>query len=333
MKKRLLSMTLALAMTVGLLAGCGNGTGSSDGSGSGSGKSTSWKVTCPWAPSGVAAMVSQKTAAKSTQYSDNITLVAEAIAGDAATVNTWVMDTEATDTELVFVGEGLLSITSILDPSKLQFSQDDFVFVENLYSSIFVLSAEAGLNLKTIADLEAYVAQGQEISVAVNGATGSEAFLAASLFGKMGAGDQLKLVAYQSAAEAAQAVSRGETQFAVSHQSQILEAYQQGGVTVVCAFDEKPLENGPFAGVEGVGEKGYPYFRNRCFIMARAGADEDTVAQLKELYDNILADEEVVTWLQDTMLLEVDTMSQDDVDAHVENVKSIVNEYKDLVAG
>lgn len=329
MKKRLLSMTLAMAMTVGLLAGCSGGNGGS----SGSGKSSSWKVTCPWAPSGVAAMVSQKTAAKSTQYSDNITLVAEAIAGDAATVNTWVMDTKANAPELVFVGEGLLSITSIIDPAKLQFTQDDFVFVENLYSSIFVLSAEASLNIKTIADLEAYVAQGNEISVAVNGAVGSEAFLAASLFGKMGAGDKLKLVAYQSAAEAAQAVAKGETQFAVSHQSQILETYQQGGVNIVCVFDEKAIENGPFAGVEGVGEKGYPYFRNRCFIMARAGTDEETVAQLKELYDKILADEEVVTWLQDTMLLEVDTMSQDDVNAHVENVKSIVNEYKDLVAG
>ena len=53
----------------------------------------------------------------------------------------------------------------------------------------------------------------------------------------------------------------------------------------------------------------------------------------KRRYDKILADEEVVTWLQDTMLLEVDTMSQEDVDAHVENVKSIVNEYKDLVTG
>ena len=47
----------------------------------------------------------------------------------------------------------------------------------------------------------------------------------------------------------------------------------------------------------------------------------------------ILADEEVAAWLQDTMLLEVDPMSQEDVDAHVENVKNIVNEYKDIVAG
>ena len=90
-------------------------------------------------------------------------------------------------------------------------------------------------------------------------------------------------MAYQSAAEAAQAVAKGEIQFAVSHQSQIQETYQQGSVTVVCAFDEGPIENGPFAGVEGVGEYGYPYFRNRCFIMARAGTDEETVAELKAL--------------------------------------------------
>lgn len=320
MKKRILSIGLALTMLAALLAGCG-------------GKSATWKVTCPWAPSGVAAMVSQKAAAKSTEYSKDITLVAEAIKGDAATVNTWVMDTKANDTELVFVGEGLLSITSILDPAKLQFGYEDFVFVENLYSSVFVLSADAKLNIKSIADLEAFVQGGNEISVAVNGAVGSEAFLAAALFGSMGAGDKLKLTPYQSAAEAAQAVAKGETNFAVSHQSQILETYQQNGVTIVCAFDQDDIAEGPFAGVEGVGKHGYPYFRNRCFIMARAGTDAAKVSALKELYGKILADKEVADWLQDTMLLEVDTMSQADVEAHVENVKNIVNEYKDIVAG
>ena len=173
MKRRILSIALLAAMCAALLAGCGQ-------------KSATWKVTCPWAPSGVAAMVSQQAATKSTSYSDTITLVAEAIKGDAATVNTWVADTKANDTELVFV-----------------------------------LSADAKLNIGSVADLEAYVQQGTEISVAVNGATSSEAFLAASLFGAMGAGDKLKLTPYQSAAEAAQAVARGETQFAVSHQSQI----------------------------------------------------------------------------------------------------------------
>ena len=320
MKKRVLSLSLAFVLLAAMLAGCGS-------------KSATWKVTCPWAPSGVAAMVSQKAAAKSTEYSKDITLVAEAIKGDAATVNTWIMDTKANDTELVFAGEGLLSITALLDPAKLQFGYEDFVFVENLYSSVFVLSADAKLNIKSVADLKAYVEGGNEISVAVNGAMGSEAFLAAALFGSMGAGDKLKLTPYQSAAEAAQAVARGETQFAVSHQSQILETFQQGGVSIVCAFDQDDIDAGPFAGVEGVGKHGYPFFRNRCFVMARAGTDEAKVKELKELYGKILADQEVADWLHDTMLLEVDTMSVEDVEAHVENVKNIVNEYKDIVAG
>lgn len=320
MKKRIVSLVLATVMAFAMLTGC-------------SAKKESWKVTCPWAPSGVAAMVSQKAAAKSTDYSDKITLVAEAIKGDAATVNTWVASTKANDKELVFAGEGLFAITEILDPAKLQFSYEDFVFVENLYSSVFVLSADSNLNIQNLADLKAYVEAGNTVSVAVNGATGSEAFLAAALFGSMGAGDQLKLTPYQSAAEAAQAVAKGETNFAVSHQSQILETFQQGGVTVVCAFDEDAIQSGPFAGVEGVGAAGYPYFRNRCFVLARKGTDAAKVAELKTLYDSILADKEVADWLNDTMLLEVDTMTEADVQAHIDNVKSIVNEYKDIVAG
>lgn len=321
MKKRLLSLTLAAVMVAGVLTGCS------------SSKKESWKVTCPWAPSGVAAMVSQKAAEKSPSYSEKITLVAEAVKGDAATVNTWVADNKANSKELVFAGEGLFSITSILDPAKMQFDYSNFAYVENLYSSVFVLSADKKLGIDNLEALETFAAGDEEISVAVNGSTSSEAFLAAALFGSMGAGDRVKLVAYTSAAEAAQAVAKGETKFAVSHQSQILETYQQGGVSIVCAFDEKALEHGPFAGVEGVGEHGYPYFRNRCFVMACAGTDAEKVAELKKLYDDILADEEVVSWLEETMLLEVDTMDEDAVKEHIENVKQIVNEYKDIVTG
>lgn len=317
--KKFVSLILSVLMVCTLLVGCGD-------------KTETWTVTCPWAPSGVAAMVSQKAASLSTEYSEDIILVADAIKGDAATVNTWVASTKASDPELVFAGEGLFSITSILDPAKLQFTYDDFTYVENLYSSIFVMSADAKLGIDSIDDLKAYMEAGNEISVATNGATGSEAFLAASLFGAMGYGDQLKLVAYSSAAEAAQAVSRGETNFAVSHQSQILETFQQGGVTMVCAFDGEDIADGPFAGVEGVGKHGYPYFRNRCFIMARSGADANKVAALKALYGEILADAEVTDWLSNTMLLEVDTMTEDQVLEHIENVKNIVNEYYDLVA-
>ena len=317
--KKVVSLVLSVLMVATLLVGCGS-------------KTETWTVTCPWAPSGVAAMVSQKAAALSTEYSEDIILVADAIKGDAATVNTWVASTKDSDPELVFAGEGLFAITSILDPDKLQFTYEDFTFVENLYSSVFVMSADPALGVDSIDSLKAYLEAGNEISVATNGATGSEAFLAASLIGAMGYGDQLKIVAYSSAAEAAQAVSRGETNLAVSHQSQILETFQQDGVTMVCAFDGEDIAAGPFAGVEGVGKHGYPFFRNRCFIMAKAGADANDVAALKALYGDILADAEVADWLANTMLLEVDTMSEADVQAHIENVKNIVNEYYGLVA-
>ena len=162
------------------------------------------------------------------------------------------------DKELVFAGEGLFAITETLDPAKLQFSYDDFEFVENLYSSVFVLSADSSLNLKNLDDLESYVKAGNPVSVAVNGATGSEAFLAAALFGSMGAGDQLKLTPYQSAAEAAQAVAKGETNFAVSHQSQILETYQQGGVDVVCAFETRLSKTAPSQALRALAPRATP---------------------------------------------------------------------------
>jgi tripartite-type tricarboxylate transporter receptor subunit TctC len=296
-------------------------------------KAVTWKVTCPWAPSGVAAMVNQKAAALSTTYSKDIILVAEAIAGDAATVNTWVASTKANDPQLVFIGEGLLAVTPILDPSKLQFNYDDFIFVENLYSAVFVMSADSKIEIKSIPDLKTYLAKGNEVSVAVNGAVGSEAFLAAALFGALGCGDQLKLIAYSSAAEAAQAVSKGETNLAISHQSQILETYRQGGVTMVCAFDGEDINTGPFAGVEGVGKYGYPYFPNRCFIMARKGTDAQKVGEMKKLFNDILSDKEVVEWIRETMILKIDPLTETDVKAHLENVGGLVNKYKDLVVG
>ena len=239
--------------------------------------------------------------------------------------------TEA-DPQMCFIGEGMFGITAILDPERMNFTYDDFEYVENLYSSIFVASARKELGITSIDALKAYLEEGNQIMVGTNGATGSEAFLAAALIGAMGYGDQFYLIPYESAAEAAQAVARGEVDIAVSHQSQILETWQQGGVDVFAAFDGEPIAQGPFKGVEGVGQYGYPYFRNRCFIFAKAGADEQKIADLKALYAQILTDEEMVDWLNNTMLLEADMMTEEEVIAHIDNVKNIVEEYYDLVA-
>ena len=66
MKKRIAALFTAGALALSMLTGCGGA------------KKESWKVTCPWAPSGVAAMVSQKAAAKSPEYSDSITQIGRA---------------------------------------------------------------------------------------------------------------------------------------------------------------------------------------------------------------------------------------------------------------
>lgn len=82
MKKKMLALGLAALTAVMSLAGCSE-------------KTETWTVTCPWAPSGVAAMVSQKAASLSNTYSDKIVLVADAVKGDAATVNSWVAETNS----------------------------------------------------------------------------------------------------------------------------------------------------------------------------------------------------------------------------------------------
>ena len=67
--------------------------------------------------------------------------------------------------------------------------------------------------------------------------------------------------------------------------------------------------------------------------MALSGINKRALQKLGGTAHCFMADEEVAAWLQDTMLLEVDTMTEDQVKEHIENVKSIVNEYKDIVTG
>lgn len=294
-------------------------------------KKTTWTVTTPWAASGVASVASQKAAGLSTELSDKIILVAEAIPGDTATMNSWIKSNGPDSDALIFVGEGVLSITANLDPSKLQFTYDDFIFIQNLYSSIFVMSANAKLGVKSIDDLIEHLKIGDKVSVAVNGSVGSEAFLAAAMFGSLGYGDALQIVAYTSAAESAQAVSRGETDLAISHQSQILEAYKQNIVNMVCAFDATEIASGPFKGLSGVESYNIPYFKNVCAIVARAGTENSKIDPVKELYNKILADSEFTSWIDNTMLLEVDPLTDEEMKDHVAKVSDIVNEYKDIV--
>lgn len=285
-----------------------------------------WLVTCPWAETGVAGRVNVRTAEESKTFSDQIVLDAQSVKGDANTVNQWVKENNTDSNAMIFVGEGLFAIAPIMNPDSMEFSYSDFVFIENLYSSIFVLSARADLNLTTIMDTQMYSADVDTIRVAVNGKTNAESFLTYAFFGSMSHADAVELIVCSSADEAADAVASGEADFAVSHQSQILEAYEEGKVTVICAFDEEDIVEGPFAGVEGVGKYGYPYFRNRCFVMAPKGLNAGKVAQLRNLYQKIFEQEDIQDYYSD-MMIEIDPMTEQEVREHIENVSNIVSGY------
>lgn len=313
--KKVKIRVLSIILLAILLAGCGKK------------EVENWLVTCPWAETGVAGRVNARTAEESHVLSGQVVLEAQSIKGDANTVNQWVAENGAEDHAMVFVGEGLFAIAPIMNPADLEFSYEDFVFVENLYSSVFVLSARADLNLATIMDTQMYSADAETIKVAVNGKTNAESFLTYAFFGSMSHADAVELIVCNSADEAAAAVASGEADFAVSHQSQILEAYEEGKVTVICAFDGEDITEGPFAGVEGVGKYGYPYFRNRCFVMAPKGLTAGEVAQLRNTYQKVFEQKEIQEYYSD-MMIEIDSMTEQEVQEHIENVTGIVSGYR-----
>ena len=107
MMKKLVSLVLALMLCLSCVSALA---------------AEAWTVTCPWAPSGVAAMVNQKAASLSTTYSQDYVLVANAEKGDTATINSWLTKYTEADPQMCFIGEGMFGITAILDPERMNFT-------------------------------------------------------------------------------------------------------------------------------------------------------------------------------------------------------------------
>ena len=84
--------------------------------------------------------------------------------------------------------------------------------------------------------------------------------------------------------------------------------------------------------LEGVQDASVNFMALKLTVDFSDGADEQKIADIKAIYAQILADAEMVDWLNNTMLLESDPMTEEATLAHIENVKNIVNEYYDLVA-
>jgi len=279
-------------------------------------------VVCPWAVGGVADVVNRKAATYGVEVLGQPILATNELGAGGNVALTNYLKNQPNSYNLIFGGEGAFSIAPNVDGADaIQFTYDDYEPVINLYSSIFVLTSDAKLNIKDLDALKAY-AQGKKLKVAVNGVAGSEAFLAKALAKDLGI--TLELVSYNGANLALDAASKGETAFAISHQSQARGSVEAGILNPVVVFDEKGVNNEVFKNVKGVGEYGYTaYFRNRCFILARKGTDQKVVDKVRNAYLTILEKPEMREFYK-SMMIEVDPMDKAAIDGHIASVAAIV---------
>lgn len=279
-------------------------------------------IVCPWAVGGVADMVNRKAAAYGPDYLGVPVLATNELGAGGNVALTNYLKNQPNSNTLIFGGEGAFSIAPHIDGADaLHFSYADYEPVINLYSSIFVMTADTKLNITDLDSLKAY-GQGKEVKVAVNGTAGSEAFLAKALFKELGI--ELELVSYNGANLALDAAAKGETAFAISHQSQAKGSVEGGILSPVVMFDETGVDNEVFHNVKGVGEYGYnAYFRNRCLIMARKGTDPRVLSKVKNAYLAILNEPEIVDFY-DSLMIEIDPLDSAKIDRHIADVTAIV---------
>lgn len=279
-------------------------------------------VICPWAVGGVADVVNRKAATYGVEVLGQPILATNELGAGGNVALTNYLKNQPNSYNLIFGGEGAFSIAPNVDGADaIQFTYADYEPIINLYSSIFVLTSDAKLNIKDLDALKAY-AQGKKLKVAVNGMAGSEAFLAKALAKDLGI--TLELVSYNGANLALDAASKGETAFAISHQSQARGSVEAGILNPVVVFDEKGVNNEVFKNVKGVGEYGYTaYFRNRCFILARKGTDQKVIDKVRNAYLTILEKPEMREFYK-SMMIEVDPMDKAAIDGHIASVAAIV---------
>lgn len=281
-------------------------------------------VICPWAVGGVADVVNRKAATYGMEVLGQPVLATNELGAGGNVALTNYLKNAPNSHNLIFGGEGAFSIAPNVDGADaIQFTYADYEPIINLYSAIFVMTADAKLNIHDLDQLKAF-AQGRKLKIAVNGVAGSEAFLAKALAKDLGI--TIELVSYNGANLALDAAAKGETNFAISHQSQAKGNVEAGVLTPVVVFDEHGVDNETFKNVKGVGEYGSnAFFRNRCFILARKGTDQKIIDKVRNAYLTILAKQDVIDFYK-MMMIEVDPMDKASIDQHMVAVTSIVKE-------
>lgn len=278
-------------------------------------------IICPWAVGGVADVVNRKMATFGEKYLGVPVLATNELGAGGNVALTNYLKTEPNSNTFIFGGEGGFSIAPNIDGKEaIVFKYENYEPIINLYSAIFVMTGDAKLNITDLDSLKAY-AQGKKLKVAVNGIAGAEAFLVKALFNTLGI--EYDLVSYNGANLALDAAAKGETQFAVSHQSQAKASVQSGILKPIVAFNKDGVHNDVYD-LKGVGEYGInAYYANTCCLLTRKGTDPQIIAKVRDAYLKILEEPEVKE-LYKTLMITTDPMDKAAYDKHIENVISIV---------
>lgn len=279
-------------------------------------------VICPWAVGGVADLVNRKASVYGQELLGQPVLATNELGAGGNVALTNFLKNKPNSYNLIFGGEGAFSIAPNVDGKEaIMFNYDDYVPVMNMYSATFVMTADSSLNISDLDGLKAY-GQDHTCKVAVNGIAGSEAFIAKALFKELGI--KLTLVSYNGANLALDAVAKGETEFAMSHQSQAKGAVEAGTITPVTVFSEKPVTNEVFKDVKAVGEYGITsYFPNTCFLLARKGTSDAVIEKIRTAYLEIMQKEDMQK-LFSQLMIESSTWTAEDMNNHIAHVTEIV---------
>ena len=302
-------------------------------------------VICPWAVGGVVDTVNRALAAYGEEVfnqpivatndfirkgaisvSDNFLQAVTPLLGDGGNVAfSNYLDTKANEPVFIIGSENAFAVTPNIRTNRpLPFEYNDFEPVISLCSAVFVMTANARLNIVDLESLRAY-GKGKTLLVAVGGTSSIEYFMLKQLFEELGL--KLEVVAYNGANLAVNALMKGEVDLAVSHQSQAKHGVETGIITPVVLFDEKGSDEGVFAGVKGVGEYGYTaYCKNRSFLMARKGTNAAVIQKVYEGYKKILAQEDIQQ-LYKNMMIEIEPLDAIEIRNHLTEVQTMVKSH------
>lgn len=283
-------------------------------------------VICPWAVGGVADVMNRKMATYGQKYLGVPILATNELGAGGNVALTNYLKQEPNSYTLILGGEGGFSIAPNVEGSEaIQFKYEDFEPIVNLYSAIFVMTADSKLGITDLESLTQY-AQGKRLKVAVNGIAGAEAFLVKALFNELGI--DYDLISYNGANLALDAAAKGETQFAVSHQSQAKGNVEAGVLTPIIMFNDTRVDNETYKNVKSVGEYGYDaYFPNTACLFARKGTDPAIIEKIKNAYLQIMQEPEVVE-LYSELMVEPDPKTKTEYDKHIQDVINLVLENR-----